>query len=111
ATHHVSRRAVLVVPVVEPLDRTREQVGADVAEDCGIFMEGGVHGLAVPSAPTFDVPLHRLDDRVDLFYIGGSRGDGRRHVLDLALGHTGWHGRHHRLTDVEREARNEATWE
>ena len=68
------RRAVLVVSIVETLDRAAEKVGADVAEDRGVAMEGGLHRRTLAGARTVDVALDYFGDLVDFVDVAARRG-------------------------------------
>ncbi len=60
------RRAILVIPGKELLDRAGEQVGAGITEDRRVLMKGGLHVVAPSGLGAIDVVLDDLADRVML---------------------------------------------
>src|SRR5882762_2001469 len=77
---NVLGRAVLVVPVVQALDRTAEQVLAHVAVDRRGVMEGRLHGRALAAARALEVVSDKLRDGIDFIDVGGVR-----HVNSLTV--------------------------
>ena len=66
-----SRRwTVLVIPVKELLDRASEQVGTNIAEDCRVLVEGGLHVGTSARFSAIDIVLDRLGNHIILAQVG-----------------------------------------
>jgi hypothetical protein len=56
--------AILIIPIIQTLNRAKKWIGANVSVYGGILMEGGLHFCAFARACTINVMLNDLPDGV-----------------------------------------------